>query len=97
MRFARPLMLACLALTALEALAQSVNLPPSLQADVRNVPTTLHGITVDDPYRWLEDTADPRARAWMLGQGEHTRGSAGPHRRPRSHRPSPERAQRGAG
>ncbi|HRD96954.1 MAG TPA: prolyl oligopeptidase family serine peptidase [Rubrivivax sp.] len=73
MRFAQPLMLASLALTALATHAQSVNLPPSLQADVRNVPTVLHGSTVPDPYRWLEDSRNPQVRSWMRGQGDFAR------------------------
>jgi len=27
-----------------------------------------HGVTVADPYRWLEDTAAPETRDWMAGQ-----------------------------
>ncbi|WP_212831304.1 prolyl oligopeptidase family protein [Catellatospora sp. TT07R-123] len=30
----------------------------------------LHGRLVADPYRWLEDPADPRAQAWSAGQDE---------------------------
>ena len=29
---------------------------------------TLHGHAVADPYRWLEDPADPRTRAWSQSQ-----------------------------
>ena len=29
---------------------------------------TLHGVVVADPYRWLEDVASPRARAWIRAQ-----------------------------
>ncbi len=29
----------------------------------------LHGHPVADPYRWLEDTADPRTVAWVAAQG----------------------------
>src|SRR3954447_24512795 len=28
----------------------------------------LHGHPVADPYRWLEDDADPRTRAWSQAQ-----------------------------
>jgi prolyl oligopeptidase len=31
---------------------------------------TRHGITVADPYRWLEDPADPRTVAWLGAQDE---------------------------
>lgn len=30
----------------------------------------LHGHRVADPYRWLEDAADPRTRAWQAAQDE---------------------------
>ena len=30
----------------------------------------LHGRSVADPYRWLEDTADPRTQAWSDAQDE---------------------------
>ena len=42
-------------------------------AEVQDVPTVLHGTTVHDPYRWMEDVKSPRAQAWMLAQGEATR------------------------
>ncbi|MFD7653296.1 prolyl oligopeptidase family protein [Actinosynnema sp. NPDC059797] len=33
----------------------------------------LHGHAVADPYRWLEDPADPRTAAWSAAQDELTR------------------------
>ena len=42
-------------------------------AEVQDVPTVHHGVTVHDPYRWLEDVRSPRAQAWMLAQGQATR------------------------
>lgn len=30
-----------------------------------DVAETLHGVQVADPYRWLEDSADPRTRTWL--------------------------------
>lgn len=32
----------------------------------------LHGITVNDPYRWLEDQNSPETRAWIDGQNAYT-------------------------
>jgi prolyl oligopeptidase len=32
------------------------------------VTDTYHGVTVTDPYRWLEDADDPRVRAWNRAQ-----------------------------
>jgi prolyl oligopeptidase len=33
----------------------------------------LHGVTVSDPYRWLEDQDSPRTRAWLSAQSLYTR------------------------
>lgn len=35
-----------------------------------------HGYAVPDPYRWLEDPADPGTRAWLAAQEELWRGHA---------------------
>ena len=40
-------------------------------APSRPVTEVLHGQTVSDPYRNLEDLADPQTRAWLKAQGEH--------------------------
>ncbi len=42
-------------------------------APVQPVTETLHGTSVTDPYRYMEDSADPRARAWMQSQGQTAR------------------------
>ncbi len=60
--FAAPLV--ALALTAQAA-------PPV--AEVQDVPMQLHGSTVNDPYRWMEDTKSPKAQAWMGAQGDAAR------------------------
>jgi prolyl oligopeptidase len=39
------------------------------RADVHE---TLHGVTVADPYRWLEDQESPETRAWINQQNEYT-------------------------
>ena len=33
----------------------------------------LHGVPVADPYRWLEDGADPEVRAWLAAQDAYAR------------------------
>jgi len=33
----------------------------------------LHGVRVDDPYRWLEDSDAPAVREWVAAQNERTR------------------------
>ncbi|HZD30153.1 MAG TPA: S9 family peptidase, partial [Candidatus Angelobacter sp.] len=44
--------------------------PPSTQAEP--VTETLHGVTVTDPYRWLEDSKSPATRAWLAAQMKYT-------------------------
>jgi prolyl oligopeptidase len=37
------------------------------------VSDTYHGVTVADPYRWLENGDDPKVHAWSVAQDERTR------------------------
>jgi len=41
-------------------------------AEREDVVDELHGHTVTDPYRWLEDANDPRTAAWSAAQDELT-------------------------
>lgn len=34
---------------------------------------TRHGVQIDDPYRWLEDTAAPEVADWVARQNRHAR------------------------
>ena len=45
--------------------------PPSPAGAVIDV---LHGISVPDPYRWLEDSNSPETQAWIVAQNQLTRG-----------------------
>lgn len=63
----RALTLALLAAPGARALAQPSATPAT---PVRNVPETFFGTTVDDPYRWLENTKEPEVTAWMKAQSE---------------------------
>src|SRR5258707_7688172 len=38
-----------------------------------NVTETVHGVTIRDPYRWLEDQQSPETRAWIDTQNAYTR------------------------
>lgn len=44
--------------------------PPSRRDDVKE---TLHGVTIADPYRWLEDQNSPATRSWIQAQNAYTR------------------------
>src|SRR5262245_10384944 len=33
---------------------------------------TLHGVTIDDPYHWLEDVDSPKTREWVAEQNGKT-------------------------
>lgn len=56
---------------------QSVNWssPPSKPpvAPVRPVTDNYHGTKVTDPYRYIENLADPEVQAWIKGQNDHAR------------------------
>lgn len=47
-----------------------MNYPPAERVDVVD---DLHGRRIPDPYRWLEDPADPRTQAWSAEQDELAR------------------------
>jgi len=48
-----------------------MDLPPQPAASVQAVAEIHHGIEVIDPYRHLEDQADPAVQAWARGQADH--------------------------
>jgi prolyl oligopeptidase len=63
-------------LTALAGVAstaaadEKLSYPPAAK---RPVSETLHGVTVIDDYRWLEDDASPEVKAWVREQNALTR------------------------
>lgn len=50
--------------------AQEHKAPPATRVD--NVTETLHGVTITDPYRWLEDQDSPDTRAWIKSQNHYS-------------------------
>jgi prolyl oligopeptidase len=50
--------------------------PPDTRA--AETADTLHGVTVADPYRWLEDQAAPDTRAWIDAENAYTTSVIGP-------------------
>src|SRR5262245_9256763 len=57
-------------LVVLAVAAQTPKAPPATRVD--NVSETIHGVTVSDPYRWLEDQKSPETRAWIEAQDQYT-------------------------
>jgi prolyl oligopeptidase len=51
----------------------AAGLPPAPPTPRKVVADTLHGVVIEDPYRWLEDQDSPETRAWIDGQNEYTR------------------------
>lgn len=51
------------------------NGPPATRRD--DVKETIHGVTIEDPYRWLEDQDSPETRAWIDAQNKHTMSQIG--------------------
>ena len=45
--------------------------PPKTRVD--NVTETLHGVSIQDPYRWLENQDSPETRQWIEAQTKYTR------------------------
>ena len=66
-----PLALALLAARIASAASfGGVDVPPP--PDPRPVTETFWGVSVTDPFRFLEDTKDPQVQAWMKAQSEAT-------------------------
>jgi prolyl oligopeptidase len=47
-------------------------LPPPPPTNTNPVTETIHGTTLTDPYRWLEDAKSPATRAWLDTQMKYT-------------------------
>ena len=52
------------------AIAAGVPAPVAAPQAVRDA---YHGVTITDPYRWLENWDDPRVQAWSTAQDQHAR------------------------
>src|SRR5258708_35517279 len=53
-------------------LAAAVAAPaPKTRTD--DIIDTVHGVTIHDPYRWLEDQQSPETRLWIDTQNAYTR------------------------
>src|SRR5271157_2443160 len=47
-------------------------LPPPPPTEANPVTENIHGATLTDPYRWLEDAKSPETRAWIEQQMKYT-------------------------
>src|SRR5216110_219637 len=45
--------------------------PPA--APVRVITDDYHGTKIDDPYRYMENLADPQVQGWIKGQAEYAK------------------------
>jgi prolyl oligopeptidase len=52
------------------ALAADTAAPPAQPDPVTD---TVHGVKIEDPYRWLEDPANPKVREWVAAETARTR------------------------
>jgi prolyl oligopeptidase len=55
---------------SLQAAAQTGMKPPESRRD--DVKEVIHGVTIADPYRWLEDRQSPATQAWIEAQNKYT-------------------------
>ena len=52
--------------------SNGIKLPPPPPTKIAPVTDTLHGVTLTDNYRWLEDSKSPDTRAWIDSQMKYT-------------------------
>jgi prolyl oligopeptidase len=68
------------AIAALGVASPALAGPPALappKANVRPVTETLHGVTLTDRYRWMENAADPEWMKYLMAQNDHARAVLG--------------------
>jgi prolyl oligopeptidase len=70
--FRRTALLSLLLLTSFIFRADVTNSPPPPDSPKHPITETLHGVTLTDPYRWLEDQNAPETRKWIDEQNAYT-------------------------
>jgi prolyl oligopeptidase len=65
-------LLPCLAASITLAQQGGTAFPTHPQTLQKAVTDTLHGVVIEDPYRWLEDQQSPATRDWIARQNEYT-------------------------
>jgi prolyl oligopeptidase len=64
---------AAIAALSLPALAAAADLPAPPATPQIPITDTYHGVSVTDPYRWLENRDDPQVKAWSAAQSARAR------------------------
>jgi len=57
------------------AVSQEAQGPPVARRD--DVKEVIHGVTVEDPYRWLEDQNSQETREWIAAENKYTQSQIG--------------------
>ena len=68
-RLAAVCVLSCATFAQTGSPSQTLSPPPTRTDNVQEV---LNGVTITDPYRWLEDQNRPETRAWIDAQNAYT-------------------------
>lgn len=58
----------------LAGIADAASVAPPPDAPASSVSDVIQGVSVADPYRWLENAADPQVEAWSDAENLRTRG-----------------------
>lgn len=59
-------------LLAAQAVSPAASLPPPPHSATADANSMIHGVSVHDPYQWLEDGTSPATRAWISEQQRYT-------------------------
>ena len=51
---------------------EEAKVPPPPETKIVKVTDSLHGVEIDDSYRWLEDGQSPETRAWIDAQNAYS-------------------------